>query len=132
MKLHYILSLLMLTLIISGCKAPQNTSKSSKKDNSISRSEAFSMTASDLAGIMPAFCKELGITIDEATETLHRYEAICKTLTGLDVKFEAVTFVEGKTLVVMTVQGKDRVAQAVYGETWYRLKRAIQEKSPSR
>jgi hypothetical protein len=129
MKLCNTLCLLLFLIVISGCKAPQTGAKSAKEDNSISYSQAFSITASDLPDIIPALCNDLGMTIEETSENPQRYEATCQSLTGLEVKIEGVTFVKGKTLVGITVQAKGRkdlVAKAVYDETWRRLKRATE------
>jgi len=126
MKLCNIIYLVLFTIIITGCEAPQNEAKFPMGEDSVSHSMVFSMDACELSGIIPSLCEDLGVTIEEATETPKHYKAICKSLAGRTIGFEAVALVKGRTLVGVTVQGKDDIAKELYREVWNRLGPAIE------
>ena len=96
-----------LAISIYGCHAPQTSPELAQGENF--SSDSHSVRISDIATPIASTCDKLGITIEESTEEAKRYEATCKSMTGLDVRFEAVAVVPGKTLVLITVRGDKRV-----------------------
>jgi hypothetical protein len=125
MKLCNMLYLIVFSIIVTGCKAPQNAAPFPRGENS-TYSRVFSIDAPELSDIIPPLCEDLGITIEDTTETPSHYKATCKSITGRDIGFEAVAIVKGRTLVGITVQGRDDIAKTICREIGNRLRPTIE------
>ena len=125
MKRCNILYSVMLIISIAGCKAPQNEARTPKGGDFSSYSRAFSIDASELSSIIPPLCEDLGVTIEDTTETLGQYKVTCKSIIGRDIAFEAVAIFKDKTLLRITAQGRDDIGQTMCREIGNRMRHTI-------
>jgi hypothetical protein len=97
----------------SGCKAPNGLSESPQKDYSYSRGRMQPIELADMPEIVSSVCDQLGISITDVTEETNRYEANCTSMTGLDVNFEAIAVVKGKSLLTTRISGENAITRVL-------------------
>jgi len=100
------LCLVALTFTIMGCHAPQESLQ--PLHDEYTYTQTHSAEISDMPKVISNVCAELGIEIEDSVEEKEQYEAFCKSMTGLDVRFEAMPYVPGKLVVWFTIQGEKR------------------------
>jgi hypothetical protein len=89
-----------------GCHAPETSSQPLHDEYTYSKT--YSAEISDMPKVISNVCVKLGIRINESVDEKEQYEAICRSMTGLDVKFEATPYVPGKLVVWFSVRGDKR------------------------
>ena len=108
---------------ILGCHAPQNSSQSLHDEYTYT--QTHSAEISDMPKVISNVCVKLGIRINESVDEKEQYEAICRSMTGLDVRFEAMPYVPGKLIVAFTIEGDKRFIGPLKMEIGNALRREI-------
>ena len=123
MRPHCTLCLAALTFTIMGCHAPNKSSQ--PLDDEYTYTQTHSAEISDMPKVISNVCVELGIRIEESVEEKEQYKALCKSMTGLDVRFEAMPYVPGKLIVAFTIEGDKRFIGPLKMEIGNALRREI-------
>lgn len=121
MKALSIPCFVVLVVSMLGCRTPSCPPEPEKQEYSRSDKRVYSADVVKFAEIIPALCDDLGLTIEETTQSPERHEWSCKSLSGLAVKFEVMAIVTGRSLVRTTVRGDRDLVTAIQQEIWNAL-----------
>ncbi len=116
MKHGIVLSAILMTLCLPGCKSPKTKQPSHNTEYSISRNDVFSVDMLELSEIVPYVCETLGITIRETTDAQGQSQWICTSLAGMNIKLDATALVKRRSHLRISVQGDTRLANALQNE----------------
>jgi hypothetical protein len=121
-----ILCTVVLAVSMLGCHAPEKSPQLPEEpEDSVESSNVFYADVAELSKIITTMCETFEITIEEATEAPGRCEWVCKSLTGLDIKLEAIALVKGSTLVLITVGGEKQVVRHLHSQIRSDLNNAV-------
>ena len=108
--------IIVLAVGMLGCRSTSCPPQPAQEAYSRSDKRTYSADVVLFAEIIPALCEELGMTIEEATQSPERHEWSCKSLSGLAVNFEVMAVVTGRSLVRTTVRGDRDLVMAIQQE----------------
>jgi hypothetical protein len=123
MRTCSILFCVALTFAMVGCQAPNKSSQ--PLHDEYTYTQTHSAEISDMPKVISNVCVELGVKIEDSIEEEEQYKALCKSMTGLDVRFEAMPYVPGKLVVMFTIQGDKRFIGPLKMEIGNALRREI-------
>ncbi len=115
MQYKVMFGVVLLSGCIVGCHSTRTTDHSSEH---VSSSFKLSADITDMPKLITSACDRLGITIEQANEESGRYIWNCRSLSGLDVRIEAMALVKDKSFVSTSVGGEQKVAQYLNQEIY--------------